>query len=54
MIVTYRDELGYVEVKTHDDESGVYFFDGYVHFTDGNEKDYKIKVENFVSAIPYR
>lgn len=48
MIVTYQDELGVVSVKLHEDECAVYYFSGYVHFTDGNYKDYKIKVEHLI------
>lgn len=46
MTVTYRDELGYVQVKV--DNSGIQFVDGYAYF--GNdEREYKIKVENIIS-----
>lgn len=46
MTVTYRDELGYVQVKV--DNDGVQFVDGYAYF--GNdEREYKIKIENLVS-----
>ena len=45
MAVTYRDELGYVQVKV--DSNGIQFVDGYALF--GNdEREYKIKVENLM------
>lgn len=45
MTVTYRDELGYVQVKV--DSNGIQFVDGYALF--GNdEREYKVKVENLV------
>ena len=46
MTVVYRDELGYVQVKI--DSNGIQFVNGYALFGN-NEREYKIKVENFVS-----
>ena len=45
MTVTYRDEIGYVQVKV--DSNGISFANGYAYFGN-NEQDYKIKVENLV------
>lgn len=46
MLLVYRDELGYVQVKV--DDYGVQFVEGYAYF--GNdEREYKVKVENLVS-----
>lgn len=47
MIVTYRDELGCVQVIL-DDEYDIGFLNGYAYFR-SNKKSYKIKVENLVS-----
>lgn len=45
MLVTYRDELGMVEVVV--DGYNVGFVNGFAFFSSG-EKDYKIAIENIV------
>ena len=45
MILTYRDELGYIQVKV--DDYGVQFVEGYALFSN-DEREYKIKVENIM------
>ena len=47
MIVTYQDELGLVSVKINN-LYGVTFFEGKAHFTDENDKDYKINIEHII------
>lgn len=46
MTVTYRDELGYVQVEV--DSNGIQFTDRYAYFS-SDEKEYKVKIENLVS-----
>lgn len=45
MLVTYRDELGMVEVVV--DGYNVGFVDGFAFFS-SKDKDYKIAIENIV------
>ena len=48
MAVTYRDEIGIVQVKV--DEYGVAFSDGFAYFGDG-ENDYKIETKNIIEIV---
>ena len=48
MAVTYRDEIGIVQVNV--DEYGIAFADGFAYFGDG-ETDYKIEMKNLVEII---
>jgi hypothetical protein len=45
MIVTYRDEIGMVEIIV--DEYDIGFVDGYAFFS-SDEKDYKIAIDSIV------
>lgn len=45
MLLTYRDELGMVEVVI--DSYNIGFVNGYAFFSSG-EKDYKIPIENII------
>lgn len=48
MAITYRDEIGIVQVKV--DEYSVAFSDGFAYFGDG-ETDYKIETKNIIEIV---
>jgi len=48
LIINYRDEAGYVSVRSDADEIG--FLDGEVYFDDGAE-DYRIPMSSLVSIV---
>lgn len=42
--IIYRDEIGYV-VDELDTSVSIMFFDGFVYFTNSDEKDFKIRID---------
>ena len=50
MLIMFSDSLGVVTVEV--DSEGVNFCDGFAYFSDENEKEYKIKIENIKGCFP--
>lgn len=44
MLIMFSDTLGAVTVEV--DSMGVNFCDGFAYFSDENEKEYKVKIED--------
>lgn len=51
MIITYRDELGIVEIRVN--EFGISFADGYAYFSDEQNNDCRIDINDII-GIEYR
>ena len=47
MKVVFRDKIGYVQVEVN--EYGVSFLDGQAMFEDGDDREYRIDINNLVS-----
>lgn len=50
MSIVFRDEIGYLAVRLSNDMP-IDFCDGKVYFTDADENDYIISVENLIRIV---
>ena len=50
MVVTFMDEIGFVQLKV--DKNGIGFCYGKAYFTGEDGTDYKIETENIIESTP--
>ena len=49
MVVTFMDEIGFVQLKV--DKYGIGFCDGKAYFTGEDGTDYKIETKNIIEIV---